>query len=429
ILGDSPTEIGTHKLLEFTALGKPHRIAIWGTGNYDEAKLIDDFTKIVEQGAAIFGGLPYDHYTFIIHLQHGLTHSGLEHLNSTVCQAPPNTFRPQGSYARFLDLIAHEHFHLWNVKHIRPATLGPFDYQRENYTQSLWFSEGVTDYYAQVLLRRAALISPATFLENKATEILTYETTPGHRKHSPAEASFDAWIKYYRPDENSVNTSFSYYTSGALLGWMLDFEIRSRTNGAKTLDDVMRYLYENYALKNRGSTESELKAAFETVAGGDLSDFFNRYIYGREEFPFDKYLEMAGLKRTPVYLPSTYDDPSRTPQPRGSLGIRTKFSGDRVIVSNVLDGTPAYTVGINANDELVALNGEKVDATNLNERLSRLQPNQAISVVVFRRDRLMTFNLTTAQQQPDRYIINANPKEDTPAILKLRQSWLQDAKK
>lgn len=429
ILVDSPTEIGTHKLIEFIALGKPHRIAIYGAGNYDEAKLKEDFTKIVEQGAAIFGGLPYDHYTFIVQLQPGLTNSGLEHLNSTTCQAPPNTFRPQSSYAKFLDLIAHEYFHLWNVKRIRPAALGPFDYQQENYTSVLWFSEGVTDYYAQVLLRRAGLISPVAFLENKATEMLSYETTPGHREQSPAEASFDSWIKYYRPDENSVNTSFSYYTSGALLGWMLDFEVRSRTNNAKTLDDVMRYLYENYALKGRGFPESDLRTAFETVAGGEMSEFFNRYVYGKEKFPFDEYLGMAGLKRTPVYLPSPYDDLSKPPQPRGSLGIRTKLSGDRVIVSNVLDGTPAYTAGINANDEIVALNGEKVDASNLNERLSRLQPNQAVSIVVFRRDKLMTFELTTERQAPDRYTINSNPSEDTREVLILRQAWLQEAKK
>jgi predicted metalloprotease with PDZ domain len=426
VLVDSPTEVGTHRLIEFTALGKPHRIAIWGEGNYDAAQLQTDFTKIIEQGAAIFGGVPYEHYTFIIHLQPGLR-GGLEHLNSTTCQASPNTFKPRRSYLRFLDLIAHEYFHLWNVKRIRPETLGPFDYQRENYTRALWFAEGFTDYYAQQLLRRAGLTSPAEYLENLASVILTYETTPGGRAQSPAEASFDAWIKYYRPDENSINTTYSYYDSGALLAWMLDAEIRSRTNGAKNLDDVMRHLYENYALKGVGFPEAELKGAFERVAGGDLTEFFSRHVYGTEEFPFDKYLALAGLRRTPVYLPSQYDEPGRPAGPRGSLGLRTKASGDRVVVSNVIDGTPADAGGVNANDEIVAINGEKVDADNVAERLSRLQPGQGVTLVIFRRDKLATFNLTAAKQPPDRYAITA-VKEATAEQQSLRQAWLHETK-
>jgi predicted metalloprotease with PDZ domain len=426
VLVDSPTEIGTHRLIEFTALGKPHRIAIWGEGNYDAAQLQADFTKIIEQGAAVFGGVPYEHYTFIIHLQPGLR-GGLEHLNSTTCQAAPNTFKPRRSYLRFLDLIAHEFFHLWNVKRIRPETLGPFDYQRENYTRALWFAEGFTDYYAQQLLRRAGLISPAEYVEGLASGILTYETTPGSRAQSPAEASFDAWIKYYRPDENTVNTTYSYYDSGALLGWMLDLEIRARTNGAKTLDDVMRYLNEHYALKGVGFPEAELKGVFEKAAGGDLTEFFSRYVYGTEEFPFDKYLALAGLRRTPVYLPSHYDEPGRPAGPRGSLGLRTKASGDRVIVSNVIDGTPADAGGVNANDEIVAINGEKVDAANVVERLSRLEPGQAVTLVVFRRDKLVTFNLTAAKQPPDRYAITA-VKEATAEQQALRQAWLHETK-
>jgi predicted metalloprotease with PDZ domain len=427
ILVDSPTEIGTHRLIEFDVMGKPHRIAIWGEGNYDAAQLQADFTKIIEEAARIFGGaLPYEHYTFIIHLQPGLR-GGLEHLNSTTCQASPYTFKPRRSYVKFLDLIAHEFFHLWNVKRIRPASLGPFDYQRENYTRALWFAEGFTDFYAQQLLRRAGLISPAEYLENLAGSILTYETTPGSRVQSPAAASFDAWIKYYRPDENSVNSAYSYYDSGAHLGWMLDLEIRSRTNGAKSVDDVMRYLYETYALKGVGFPEAELKGAFERVAGGDLTEFFNRHVYGTEEFPFDKYLALAGLKRVPIYAPSQYDEPGRAAEPRGALGVRTKADGDRVIVSHVLDGTAADAGGVNANDEIVAINGEKVDADNLNERLSRLRPAEKVTLTVFRRDKLMTFNLTAERQPPDRYAIVA-VKEAMPGQQELRRAWLHETK-
>lgn len=434
ILVDSPTEIGTHNLIEFTALGKLHRIAIWGEGNYDAEQLKADFTKIIEQAAAIFGGLPYEHYTFIVHLQPGIG-GGLEHLNSTTCQASPYTFKPRRSYTRFLGLIAHEYFHLWNVKRIRPAALGPFDYQRENYTHALWLSEDVTSYYGDQLLRRAGLTTSGEYLEALASTMLTYENTPGRREQSPAQASFNTWIKEYRPDENTVNSTYSYYGSGELLGWMLDVEIRARTNNTKSLDDVMRYLYENYALKGRGFPESELQSAFESVASSELSDFFNRYVNGTEDFPFDKYLALAGLKRTPVYLPSQYDEPGKPAAPRGDLGFRTAGEGgragsagrvgDRVTVGSVLAGTPAYGAGIYANDEIVAINSEKVDAGNLTERLSRLRPGQNVTVTLFRRDKLMTLNLTAATQPPDRYAVT-QIKESTPEQQALRQAWLHE---
>lgn len=435
ILVDSPAEIGTHNLIEFTALGRPHRIAIWGEGNYDAEQLKADFTKIIEQGAVIFGGLPYEHYTFFVHLQPGIG-GGLEHLNSTTCQASPNTFKPRRSYTRFLGLIAHEYFHLWNVKRIRPAALGPFDYQHENYTRALWLSEGVTSYYGNQLLRRAGLTTSAEYLDGLATVMLAYENAPGHREQSPAQASFNTWIKEYRPDENTVNSTYSYYGSGELLGFLLDLEVRSRTNNAKSLDDVMRYLFENYAQKGRGFPEAELKTAFESVAGGDLTDFFNRYVNGTEDFPFDKQLALAGLKRTGVYLPGPYDEPSRPAAPRGYLGFRVAGEGgraatprlnDRVTVGSVLAGTPAYGGGVNANDEIVAINGEKVDTGNFGERLSRLRPGQSVSVTLFRRDKLMTLNLTAATQPFDRYVISA-AKEATAEQQALRQAWLHEAK-
>jgi predicted metalloprotease with PDZ domain len=429
VLVDSPTEVGKHQLLEFTARGKTHRIAIWGEAAYDPARLKDEFAKIVEEGARMFGGLPYDHYTFILHIQPEIG-GGLEHLNSTTCQTTPRAFTTRRSYRNFLGLVSHEYFHLWNVKRIRPLALGPFDYQRENYTRALWVSEGITDYYGEQLLRRAGLISTQEYLEGIANNILSYESTPGRLEQTAESASFDSWIKFYRPDENSINTAMSYYLRGDLLGWLLDFEIRTRTGGARSLDDVMRLLLENYGLPKPGFADAGLKAAFEKVAGGDLTDFFKRYVNGNEEIDFDAYLNKAGLRLSRGYRPDTFGAGSKSDKP-GTLGLRTRIYGDRVIAANVIAGLPAYEGGINAGDELVAIDGKRIGAGNANERINVLEElwaGQNVMLTIFRRERLMNFELTAAVKPFDLYRI-AEARDANPQQVALRQAWLREEPK
>ncbi len=420
ILVDSPTEIGMHRVLEFDTLGKRHRIAIWGEANYDEATLKRDFAKIVEQGATIFGGtLPYEHYTFILHLQPGIG-GGLEHLNSTTCQSSPNVFKPAARYQGFLGLIAHEYFHLWNVKRIRPQALGPFNYQTENYTHNLWVSEGITDYYGDQLLLRAGLIKPEEYLQSWASALARYEATPGRKIQSPETASFDAWIKYYRPDENSVNTAMSYYDSGAILGMLLDIEIRARTNNVKSLDDVMRLLYENHALPKPGFTDAELKAAFEKIAGTDLTDFWSKYVSGIENIDFAQYFAKAGLRLVKGYTPSINDVQGQEPN-RGYLGLRLKPGS--LVVGSVLSGTPAYNDGINVNDEIVAINGQKIDAATFNERVASLTPATSATITLFRREKLLSLNVIVGKQVPDRYSLLQNKEADANQAA-VRNGWL-----
>lgn len=430
ILVDSPTEVGTHNLLEFTWRGKTHRIAIWGEANYDEAKLKEDFAKIVEQGAQMFGGLPYDHYTFILHIQPGLG-GGLEHLNSTTCQATTRAFATRAGYVSFLGLIAHEYFHLWNVKRIRPRALGPFDYQNENYTRALWLSEGVTDYYGNQLLRRAGLMTTEEYLNEIARSIASYEATPGRLVQTAESASFDSWIKHYRPDENSINTALSYYLRGDLLGMLLDIEMRARTKGTKTLDDVLRLLNEKYALPRPGFTDAELKAVFEQVAGGDLTDFFNRYISGNQEIDFNQWFNKLGLQLSKGYASNTPYAASKTDRP-GTLGLRAHAQADRVIVANVLAGLPAYEGGVNTGDELVAIDGRRINASNTGERGDQLPPalnavraGQRVTLTVFRRERLMNIELTAAVRPFDRYAIT-QLKEVTESRKALGKVWLSE---
>jgi predicted metalloprotease with PDZ domain len=439
VLVDSPAEIGTHQLLEFTVRGKPHRVALWPRLPEDSGisaqQLAGDLTKIVEEGAQIFGGLPYEHYLFIVHVQPGIG-GGTEHLNSNVSMTTPAAFKSRRRYQDFLSLESHEYFHCWNVKRIRPHVLGPFDYQRENYTRNLWVAEGFTSYYGDLLLRRAGLLSAHAYLEQWGQLIAGYRQTPGRFKQSATTASFDAWIKHYRPDENSPNTAMSYYTKGEILGLLFDLEIRSRSNGARSLDDVMRLLLENYGLPKPGFTDAELKAAFEKVAGADLTDFFQRYVYGMDEIDFERYWRFLGMQMIGAYtnLYPTLGSQGKKP---GTLGLRTRTSsdrvvgnvlapvGDRVIISNVLAGLPAYEAGLNAGDELVALNGQKIDAGNVAERLAELREGQSVHLTVFRRERLLSFTVTAALKRFDTYTLTPL-KELTAEQKAIYQAFLRE---
>jgi predicted metalloprotease with PDZ domain len=248
VLYDSPFEVSDYREIAFTAKGKPHRFIVTGDGNYDLDEIARDTTKIIEEGFNIFGELPYENYVFILNLRGG---GGLEHLNSTALQWNRFGFKPAGRYSAFLALVAHEYFHLWNIKRIRPDTLGPFDYENENYTKSLWVAEGATSYFEGVMMRRAGLVSDQQILSTKASMISALHSRPGRFETSLEDASQDAWIKYYRQDENSVNNQISYYDKGEIVNFLLDIEIRTASKGAKSLDDVMQYLYNEFFKKGR----------------------------------------------------------------------------------------------------------------------------------------------------------------------------------
>lgn len=421
VLIDSPTEVGTHKLLEFAVRGKTHRVAIWGEFEFDENKLKDDLSKIVEEGAKLFGGLPYDQYVFLVHVQPGIG-GGTEHLNANVSQTRPDAFKSLRSYKGFLGLESHEYFHCWNVKRIRPLALGPFDYQHENYTRALWVSEGITSYYGDLILRRAGLSSSDEYLAGLSGLLAGYEQQPGRFIQSAESASFDAWIKHYRPDENSPNTVMSYYTKGEILGFLFDVEIRSLTAGAKSLDDVMRMLLENHGLPKPGFTDAELKATFEKAAGTDLTTFWNRYVSGNDEIDFGAYFNKVGLRLEKGYQLGTQNAASKTAKP-GTLGLRTRPQNDRAVVANVLVGLPAYEGGINTGDELIAIDGKRIDTLNVAERLNDLRAGQRVTVSVFRREKMMNFELIVATKPFDRYTV-AEIKEASDVQKSLRKSWL-----
>ncbi len=289
----SPVEVGPEEASTFVAAGVPHELVIWGKGNFNRAQLEKDLQAIVEVEAKMMGGLPFRRYVFLLLLSDKLR-NGLEHMDSTSLIFPRFGFQPKKSYEDFLTLAAHEYFHLWNVKRIKPQALVPFDYGREGYTELLWAMEGITSYYDTLVVRRAGLLSVERYLERLGELLTSLGQTPGRRVQTLADSSTCAWIKHYRPDENSANSSVSYYLKGELVAALLDLEIRKATGGGKSLDDVMRLLYQRFG-DGRGVPEEGVERIASEVAGVDLGAFFKRSVHSVSELGYSAF-ESVGLE-------------------------------------------------------------------------------------------------------------------------------------
>jgi len=417
ILYDSPFEVSDFKELKFEVRGVPHRIVIDGAGNYNPVRLQREVQEIVEAEIALFGDIPYHDYTFILHLRSN-TGGGLEHLNSTALGFRRFGFKDDAGYRRFDSLVAHEFFHLWNVKRIRPDALGPFDYTKENYTKLLWVAEGITEYYGQLILRRAGLVSDQFYLAHLASQIQDMQDSPGRLLMSAEEASFNAWIKEYRPDENSVNSQISYYDKGELLGLLLDLEMRRRTNNAKSLDDVMRMLYTDFYKRGRNYTPADFQKVCETLAGGSLEQFFARYVRGREELPYNEFLAAAGLQ-----LNTTGEGEMMVPPAFSYLGAELEETNGIVTVTRVPAGTPAYEQGLNAKDQILALDGVRVNQELL-ETLIRQKPiGSVVRLTVFRNDDLRTLEIKLGSRVIVPYRIFQLPSR-TDLQRQIYESWM-----
>ena len=433
ILYDSPVEASNFKTLSFEVKGVPHRIVIDGEGNYDPETLRIGVKKIVETEVELMGGeIPYHDYTFILHLRSN-TGGGLEHLNSTalgysrfafrsaagddVNSAGPNA-APLRSYRGFFSLVAHEFFHLWNVKRIRPDALGPFDYTKENYTKLLWVAEGITDYYARLVLRRSGVISDKEFLTEQARAFQQLQNTPGRLEQSAEESSFDTWIKYYRQDENSINSQVDYYSKGAILGLLLDLEIRKQSKGAKSLDDVMRYLYTEFYKKDRNYTPKDFQQGCELMAGTSLEEFFARYVRGREELDYNAALAGAGLM-----LDTNGPPVAGKPAEKAYLGADLNQEGERLMVRRVYAGSPAYEQGLNTGDQVVALNNMRATKDFFDARLAEKRSGDLINLTIFRFDDLsmLAIKLGRITSAPYRIMPVENPTDEQKSVY---QSWL-----
>lgn len=411
VLYDSPFEVSDYKEINFTVQGKPHRFVVTGDGNYDLPKMATDTAKIIEEAYKIFGELPYNDYTFIVNLRGG---GGLEHLNSTALQWNRYGFAPKARYTGFLNLVAHEYFHAWNVKRIRPDALGPFDYENENYTRLLWVAEGGTAYYEGVLLRRAGLITDKEYLSTKASAIQQLQERPGRFETSLEDASFDAWIKYYRPDENAVNNQISYYDKGEIVNMLLDVRIRKDSAGTKSLDDVMRYLYNEFYKKGKNYTPADYQKISEMMAGGSLEDFFSKYVRGTEDIDYNAIVSGIGLELRGDAANAN----------RAYIGADFAEDAGRLTVRSLPSDAPAYEQGLNTGDQIVAIDGNRASQAFVTSYIAEKKPGDKVRMTIFRFDRLRDIEFTLGGNMRRNYTF-VPVESATDAQKSLYQNYLQ----
>jgi len=418
ILADSPFEIGKHKIINFTLDKKSHNIIIYGNGNYNADKIKNNIIKIVETVKNIFSDLPYDDYYFIFHLTDKSRSGGLEHLNSFTININKYIFDTEEGYISFFAGVAHEFFHLFNVKRIRPVELGPFDYKHENYTKLLWFSEGFTNYYEYIILLRSGIINEQQYFNYLAEHIRIYDLIPGRFVESLSESSFDAWARLYKPSDDDVNSYISYYLKGELVGFILSISISLDTDRKKSLDNVFKELYKEFKSSGNGFTEDHLKCVISSVAGKNYDDFFKNYIKGTDDIDFNYYFNIIGYKITKNYN-SEY---CKKPENKGFLGIILKNDNSNFIIVSLLNNYPGYNYGLNSGDIIISVNDNKFNERYIRiiktgmskiiiDNLIDFNYNETVKITILRSDKLLNFNIRLEKNIYDFY--NAEKIDDT----------------
>ncbi|MCC7325381.1 MAG: M61 family metallopeptidase [Burkholderiales bacterium] len=423
---DHPVATGTFALTAFEAGGVPHTVAISGRHDCDRERLARDLQRICAWQIGFFGGAPFDRYLFQVHAV-GDGYGGLEHRTSASLVCRRDELPHAGAadigdgYLNFLGLASHEYFHAWNVKRIKPAAFMPYDLSRENYTRQLWAFEGLTSYYDDLALVRCGLIGAERYLELLGKTISNVLRSPGRHVQSVADSSFDAWIKYYRPDENTLNAVVSYYTKGALVGCALDLTLRRE--GRATLDDLLRALWERHGQRGIGVPEDAVPRLACELAGRDLSDFFAHYVDGTEDPPLSSLLADFGVS---LHTRAAEGDRDRGGKaghgkpPRCSLGIRL---GPEQRVAWVLRDGPAAAAGLSALDTLVAIDGIQATPEHLAAMLKRRAPGDIVEIHAFRRDELMAFDVTLGAAPADTCYLTLDPSP-APDVIARRDAWL-----
>jgi len=429
---DHPVEIGEFTLASFRAGGVPHDIVITGRHAADTRRLQRDLKRLCGHHMRFFGGpAPMKRYVFLVTAV-GEGYGGLEHRASTALLCSREDLPREGEvgvserYRTFLGLVSHEYFHTWNVKRIKPAAFVPYDLDRENYTALLWAFEGITSYYDDLALVRCGLIEKKDYLELLGRSITTHLRTPGRARQSLAESSFDAWIKYYRQDENSLNAIVSYYVKGSLVALCLDLLIRDKTRGRKSLDDLMRTLWRRHGLTGGGLEEDGIERLAEEVTGVKLARYFDDWLRSTRELPLKALLATSGVEMELRPAESGEDKggkPARSKNAAGlaMLGIRVRAQGGDTGVTHVLEGGAAQEAGIAAGDVIVAVDGLRPGQAGLDPALAKRQPGESVTIHAFRRDEMMTFEVRLKRADADTCVL----AESAGARQKLLERWLR----
>jgi predicted metalloprotease with PDZ domain len=400
---DSPILLGDSVERSFAVEGVKHTLVTRGGGTlWDHDRATADVQRIVEVQRRMWGAFPYDDYVFLNAALGG--RGGLEHDESTLVLADPWATRDDDAYTSWLGIMSHELFHAWNVKALRPKMLGPFDYENEVYTRELWIAEGFTSYYDDLFLLRAGLIDEQQWLEAMSDNLRRVQGDPGHLVMPLADASFDAWIEYYRRDADSPNQAVSYYLKGAVVAWLLDTEIRRATDGRRSLDDVLRAAWPRFA--EAGYDQGAFRALISEVAGTDLEPWLVRHVDRAEPIELDEALAWWGL---------VAEDDGGGPW----LGLRTRTEGQRVFVDSVLQGGPGWHAGVNPDDELLALDGWRIDAGH--DRLRGVAAGSVLPLVVARRGQVRQLTIAVGESPPQ-VSLRIDP-DATLAAGRRRDAW------
>ena len=465
-LVDSPIVAGAMVVYPFEVGGVPHQfVNVNERGFWDGERAAKDLAKIVKTHQDVWGTVPYDRYMFINVVGGG--GGGLEHDNCCLMLASRWACGNESTYQSWLSLASHEFFHTWNIRRLRPSGLVKYDYESENYTPSLWIAEGITSYYEDLLLVRAGLITRAQFVSELSSKISRVQNAEGRKVQSLRDASHDAWIKFYRPGENSSDTTISYYTKGCVVGMLLDAEIRARSEGKKSLDDVMRRLYEKHS-GTVGYKPSEFRAICDEVSESDMSQWFKSAIDSTDELQFQNVCDWFGLeigdvkpqrkmktKKSDNNEKSTGDaenqgnsEKASWPKPfrqffdaaadrfsdaadrkrnqRPWLGVSASSNNGKLIVSKVTPDSPATAAGLVINDEIISINEFRV--TNLDSRLRHYEVGQTITLMIAREDRMMEIPVTIGTREPRKRWSARLTSKPTKQQSRHRDSWLKPAK-
>jgi len=426
---DHPVEMGTFTCIAFEACGVPHDIVLTGRFECDEARLAADLKTICEHHIRFFGEpAPMDYYQFQVMVV-GEGYGGLEHRASTSLIASRTSLPKQGQskvdddYRDFLGLCSHEYFHTWNVKRIKPSVYQPYDLQREVYTDLLWAFEGITSYYDDLALLRCGLIDAESYLELLAQTVTRVQRGSGRLRQSAAESSFNAWTKFYKQDENAANAIVSYYAKGSLIAACIDLKIRQLTASQQSLDDVMRRLWQGYREQGRGVEPDSIQQLVSEIAGQDLEPFLDELIDGTGELPLDELLGLVGIEMLQRTAKNAQDKGGKEVEgdlPTVDLGAVLKDGEAGLTIQRVTEAGSAQNAGLSAGDQIIAVDGLKLNLGQLEKKLLRASPAEVWQVHAFRRDELHQFEVKLQAATESTCVLKITDQQ-----REARKAWFQ----
>ncbi len=436
---DCPVEMSDFRLISFEACGVPHHMALTGKHQVDETRLKNDLIKICEHHIRFFGEpAPVERYIFMTYVL-GKGFGGLEHRNSTALHCSREDLplpsddpeKVKDSYLTFLDLCSHEYFHTWNVKRIKPAEFLPYDTQQESYTELLWAFEGFTSYYDNLALVQTGIIPIKQYLLSIAKTITVLQRARGRLIQSIADSSFDAWTKFYKQDENAPNAVVSYYGKGTVIALCMDLFIRQLTDNKKSLRDVMVRLWQDFGQPQVGVKNDSIQNITIEICGeqhqSELERFFQLALYSTDELPVEELLKTVDLEL--VFQPKNdrndkgqVKDEMPHNKPKPSLGVDYQAANLGISIKSVYWDSAACEAGISAGDQLISMNDLRIDNDEFIKRLAECDIGETVVIRGFRRDELMTFEVTLRASVADTaYLVYGSEEKDESPKLK---QWL-----